>query len=182
MWKDKLHMRYLPLDDEESVIALSRIHARMEDEGTLAAALIGERDRSREGFLSIMLRNGTLPYIMYWEGKEAGLAWAKAFGEKSCLGNCCLYKEYWGSKSTAYSLPRGVFTKVLTYRDGDGYLFDLVVNLAAVSNPLSWCGAIRAGARKVGVIPNGLFCADKNESVDAVLTVVTREILGVGEE
>lgn len=178
MWKDKLNMRFLPLRDEESVIILSRVHGRMEDEGLLGASLIGERDRGMERFLSIMLCNGTLPFLLYWEGIEAGFVWFNVFGERSFFGNCCIFKEFWGRERTTH-MACGVYTNILTYRDGDGHLVDLVASLSAVANPLSWRGAVLAGARKIGVIPRGLYCADTNESVDAVLTVATREIMGV---
>jgi hypothetical protein len=176
MWKDKLYMRFLPLHDEESAVTLSRVRGRMEDEGTLGAVLLGARECSRERFLSIMLRCGTLPFLLHWEGKECGLAWFVVFGEKSCFGNCCIFREFWGKERTT-QMARGVYTHILTCRDGQGYMFDCVASLSAVSNPLSWRGAMRAGAKKIGVIPNGLFCADTNESVDAVFTVATREIM-----
>lgn len=178
-WKDKFFMRFLPLE-ESSACDLLAAYRRMEAEGTLGDALFEARDRSVENFMSLMLRSGTLPFILYWEGRECGFVWFTVSGAKACLGNCCIYREFWGRQRTTF-MARGVYTHILTRRDDDGYLFDLVASLSAVSNPLSWIGAVKAGARKIGVIPNGLFCADTNTSVDAVLTVATRAIMGVEE-
>lgn len=104
-----------------------------------------------------------------------GFAWYDAFAAKSCFGHVVFFKDAWGR---ARQYGKQVYRQLLSYSDGMGFLFDCVMGLTPVNNPLAWKGAVACGASKIGVIPKALFDAESGESMDAVLTVATRKIIG----
>ncbi len=75
------------------------------------------------------------------------------------------------------AIGRSIFEHYLGLRDGDGYLFDVLIGVAPVSNPLAWGLALRCGAKKQCVLPHFAYNAFTGKTEDAVLTTTTRESL-----
>ena len=168
-------MHYLNYLDHESDRIVRHVHGRLAEEGLLKSTLYGMHDKSGDAFVSLVLRSGTLPYLLM-DGKQlVGFAWYDAFAAKSCFGHVVFFKDAWGR---ARQYGKQVYRQLLSYSDGMGFLFDCVMGLTPVNNPLAWKGAVACGASKIGVIPKALFDAESGESMDAVLTVATRKIIG----
>ena len=168
-------MHYLNYLDHESEQIVRHVHMRLVEEGLLKSTLYGMQDRSVDAFVSLVLRSGTLPYLLMDSKQLVGFAWYDAFAAKSCFGHVVFFKDAWGR---ARQYGKQVYRQLLSYSDGMGFLFDCVMGLTPVNNPLAWKGAIACGASKIGVIPKALFDAESGESMDAVLTVATRKIIG----
>ena len=168
-------MHYLNYLDHESEQIVRHVHMRLVEEGLLKSTLYGMHDRSVDAFVALVLRSGTLPYLLM-DGKQlVGFAWYDAFAAKSCFGHVVFFKAAWGR---ARQYGKQVYRQLLSYSDGMGFLFDCVMGLTPVNNPLAWKGAVACGASKIGVIPKALFDAESGDSMDAVLTVATRKIIG----
>ena len=168
-------MHYLNYIDHESEQIVRLVHMRLAEEVLLKSTLYGMHDRSVDAFVALVLRNGTLPYLLMDCKQLVGFAWYDAFAAKSCFGHVVFFKDAWGR---ARQYGKQVYRQLLSYRDGMGFLFDCVMGLTPVNNPLAWKGAVACGASKIGVIPKALFDAESGESMDAVLTVATRKIIG----
>ena len=168
-------MHYLNYLDHESERIVRHVHMRLAEEGLLKSTLYGMQDRSVDAFVSLVLRSGTLPYLLMDSKQLVGFAWYDAFAAKSCFGHVVFFKDAWGR---ARQYGKQVYRQLLSYSDGMGVLFDCVMGLTPVNNPLAWKGAIACGASKIGVIPKALFDAESGESMNAVLTVATRKIIG----
>ena len=168
-------MHYLNYLDHESEHIVRHVQMRLVEEGLLKSTLYGMHDRSVDAFVALVLRNGTLPYLLMDSKQLVGFAWYDAFAAKSCFGHVVFFKDAWGR---ARQYGKQVYRQLLSYSDGMGFLFDCVMGLTPVNNPLAWKGAIACGASKIGVIPKALFDAESGESMDAVLTVATRKIIG----
>ena len=76
-------------------------------------------------------------------------------------------------------MGRAIFSRVLTFKDQQGYLFDVLLGLTPRKNALAWRLALLCGARQIGVIPHGVFDAANGKSADAMLVAVTRDSLGI---
>lgn len=168
-------MQYLNYLDSGSELVARCVYMRMEDENLIKPTLYGMHNKSFEAFVALVLRNGTLPYLLMDGKRLVGFAWYDAFAAKSCIGHVVFFKEAWGN---ARQFGKQIYKQLLSYRDEVGFLFDCVIGLTPINNPLAWKGAIACGALKIGVVPKALFDAESGESIDAVLTVATREIIG----
>ena len=168
-------MQYLNYLDSDSELVVRCVYMRMKDENLLKSTLYGMHNKSVDAFVSLVLRNGTLPYLLMDGKRVIGFAWYDAFAAKSCIGHVVFFREAWGN---ARQFGKQVYRQLLSYNDGMGFLFDCVMGLTPINNPLAWRGAVACGASKIGVIPKALFDAENGESIDAVLTVATREIIG----
>lgn len=173
----KCLLRYLT-DCEESRAALRAVYARIRAEGTADMVFYDGTVTCEQEFIADMLRPGSLPFLVYWKGKEAGFTWFNSIEGKSARGHFVIYRDFWGRAISA-AMGREACTYILTRKDDYGYLFDVIVGLTPVHNPLAWRLALMCGAREVGVIPHGAYMAKTGKTEGAKLTVVTREILGL---
>lgn len=176
---DAFLMRYLA-DRPETRELLKTIFERMRDEGTLTRTFYDGTVRTAEEFVADVLRMGSLPFAIYWEGCLAGFCWLNTFEGRSARGHYVFFRRFWGRKTSA-RMGRRIYEYLLTLRDDRGYLFDLVLGLTPKQNAVAWKLPLLCGAFVIGDIPHGAFMANEGRTVDAVLTGVTRESLGFCE-
>lgn len=174
----RFFMSYMDIQDQDTPIFLSRVFARMEEDKTVESTFYDGTVRTAHDFVADLTRPGTLPFLVLWEGLPAGVTWLNSIEGRAVRGHFCLFRQVWGRKRTV-PIGRGIFETLLTLRDGRGFFFDVVLGLTPADNPFSWRLALACGARKVGVIPNGIYLAATGSSADAVLTATTRESLGL---
>ena len=176
---DRFFMQYLK-DSPVSRERLSYVFNRLCDEGTLGHLFSDGTVRTREEFVADILRVGSLPFLVFWEGKYAGLTWYNTLEGRSARGHYVFFKSVWGRRTSAV-IGRCIYEHVLSLRDEHGYLFDVILGLVAKRNALAWKLPLLCGAFPVGDIPHGAYMAEKDRSEDAVLVAVTRESLGMEE-
>ena len=172
----RFRMEYLDWQKQPEVCAfiLSQAFARMEKDGTVATTFYDGSVSSASGFVADLCRPGSLPYLLFWEGKPVGVVWCNSVEGRAVRGHFVMFKSVWGRKRTV-PIGRGIFETLMSFRDADGYLFDVLLGLTPKSNPFSWRLALQCGARMVGVIPHGVYVHSHGGSEDAVLTATTRE-------
>lgn len=177
---DRFFMQYLK-ESPETRERLSYVFERMCAEGTLERTFYDGTVRTREEFISDVLRVGSLPFLVFWEGKHAGFTWYNSLEGRSARGHYVFFKSVWGRKISAL-IGRCIYEHVLTLRDERGYLFDLILGLTPKRNAVAWKLPLLCGAFAIGEIPHGAFMANAGRTEDAVLVGVTRESLGLEEE
>ena len=174
---NRFFMQYLK-DDEYGRACLTGVFARMQAEGTLERTFYDGTVRTCEAFLADVLRVGSLPFLVFWEGRPAGFTWYNTLEGRSARGHYVFFKAVWG-RATSARIGRCIYEHVLTLRDGQGYLFDLILGLVARRNALAWKLPLHCGAFVIGEIPHGAYMAATGRTETAVLVGVTRESLGL---
>lgn len=176
----RFFMQYLK-DSPEARERLSYVFERMCAEGTLERTFYDGTVRTREEFLADVLRIGSLPFLVFWEGKPAGFTWYNTLEGRSARGHYVFFKSVWGRKTSAL-IGRCIYEHFLTLRDERGELFDLILGLVPKRNAVAWKLPLLCGAFIIGEIPYGAYMAATGRSEDAVLVGVTRESLGMGDK
>lgn len=170
-------MQYLK-DTPVSRERLSYVFDRLSDERTLGRLFSDGTVRTKEEFVVDILRVGSLPFLVFWEGRPAGLTWYNTLEGRSARGHYVFFKAVWGRR-TSVVIGRCIYEYVLSLRDERGYLFDVILGLVAGRNTLAWKLPLLCGAFLVGNIPYGAYMAEEGRSEDAVLVAVTRKSLGM---
>ena len=176
---ERFFMQYLN-DSPTSRSNLMFVFERMCKDGTLERTFYDGTVRTREEFEADVLRVGSLPFLVFWEGELAGFTWYNTLEGRAARGHYVLFRPAWGRRTSAI-IGRCIYEHVLTLRDGQGYLFDVILGLVAKSNALAWKLPLLCGAFVVGEIPHGAYMAKDGKSETAVLVAVTRESLGIEE-
>ncbi len=176
---ERFFMQYLQ-DSPDARKHLSQVFDRMCAEGTLERTFYDGTVRTREEFLADVLRTGSLPFLVFWEGRPAGFTWYNTLEGRSARGHYVFFKSVWGRKTSAL-IGRCIYERFLTLRDERGYLFDLILGLTPKSNAVAWKLPLLCGAFIIGEIPHGAYMAASGQTEHAVLVGVTRESLGLEE-
>lgn len=170
-------MQYLS-EGKESERILCHVFSRLKDEKTFSTVYSDGTVSSENEFIRDVLRPGSLPFLVFWEGKEAAFCWLNTFEGRSARMHFVLFRSSWGRK-TSRELCRSTMEYLLTLKDGRGYLFDVIVGYTPQSNALAWKLTLDCGAVDVGIIPHGLFDSRMGKSIDARVVAMTRERLGL---
>ena len=67
-------MQYLNYLDSNSELVVRCVYMRMEDENLLKSTLYGMHNRNVDAFVALVLRNGTLPYLLMDGDRLIGFA------------------------------------------------------------------------------------------------------------
>ena len=177
---ENFRMLYLN-DGEEERELLHGVYARLEAEGTAKRTFYDGTVTNAEEFVAHMLCPGSLPFLLFWDGKPAGITWFNSCEGRSARGHFVLFRDVWGRETTA-AIGRGIFTYMLTLKDNIGFFFDVLLGLTPASNSLAWRLGMLCGAKEVGSIPMGIFNARSGRAEDAKLYYVTRDVLGISEK
>lgn len=180
MTDKRLHLHYLR-DTSGDRQLLGSIFARLNSEHTFPLLYFDGAIRHEDAFIADVLHPGSLPFLIFWEGRQAGFCWFNTIRGRSAYGHFVFFREFWGHRTTR-QMGRAIFSRVLTFRDQQGYLFDVLLGLTPRRNALAWRLALLCGAQQVGVIPCGIFDAERGKSDDAMLVAVTRASLGITEQ
>lgn len=135
---------------------------------------------TRDDFLHEMLKPGTLPFVVMRGESLACFSWLNEIQGRAARTHVVLFRKFWGRKLCGV-IGRNLYRYLLSLRDENGFLFDCLYGITPENNPLAWKAALRCGWRLVGTIPNRVFLADENKSTGGVVTVATREFLGISE-
>ena len=175
----RFFMQYLQ-DSPDARKHLSHVYDRMCAEGTLKRTFYDGTVRTREEFLADVLRTGSLPFLVFWEGRPAGFTWYNTLEGRSARGHSVFFRSVWGRKTSAL-IGRCIYDYILTLQDGKGFLFDVLLGLMPMRNALAWKLALQCGASRLCIIPHGAYIAASGHTEDAMLVAVTRECLGLEE-
>lgn len=173
--KGVIRLAYLRGTAEERRMA-RQAYARLEREGSARRVFCDGTVRGPEAFEADLFRPGSLPFLVFFDERPCGVTWMNTIEGRSARGHFALFRRFWG-RHRSIAIGRAIFEHFLSLRDGGGYLFDVLLGLAPVGNPLAWKLALLCGAERVGVIPHGVYDASQGAAQDAVLTVTTRESL-----
>ncbi len=166
-------------------------------DGTLSLS-----DAHLEWFWKIMRKGGQIPVIFYDGSVEsfeefkrlvktedqhfflgfkdqepAALFWLNGFSSRSCYVHISSMPKFYGKQ--AVHIAQGGLRHLLSVTDVSGrYLFDCIKALIPLKNQLACRFAIKAGFKKVGVIPQAAYWAAEDQSVDAAFFCGVRNIKG----
>lgn len=160
---------------------LGAVHDRICAEGLLPRLFHDGAARTRDAFAEVILRPGSLPFVLMADGDMAAFVWCQITQPRTARVHFVVFRRFWG-RATRLALSRRVFRYLLTRRDADGHLFDSLYGVTPENNPLAWKAALQCGWRKVGVIPRFVWLAERGETVGGVITAVTRDMLGLTDE
>lgn len=160
---------------------LGAVHDRICAEGLLPRLFHDGAARTRDAFAEVILRPGSLPFVLMADGDMAAFVWCQVTQPRTARVHFVVFRRFWG-RATRLALSRRVFRYLLTRRDADGHLFDSLYGVTPENNPLAWKAALQCGWRKVGVIPRFVWLAERGETVGGVITAVTRDMLGLTDE
>ena len=157
---------------------LLRIYDRLAEEGTAKRIFCDGTVTCAEEFADDLLRPGSLPFMVCTAaGVPAACGWLNSIEGRSAQGHSVVFKDFWGKHSL--QIARHLLGHILTRRDEHGYLFDVILCFTPRRNALGWKMMERCGSPRVGVVPHFAYIAETGETEDAVLTVTTRQSLGL---
>lgn len=161
-------------EDERKLMRCA--YAMLEREGSARRMFMDGTVRSAEEFEKDLFRPGSLPFLVLHDGQPCGVSWLNTLEGRAARGHYAVFRRYWGRKMSV-TIGRSIFEHYLGLRAERGYLFDVLIGIAPVSNPLAWKLALLCGAEKQCVLPHFAYNARTGETEDAVLTTTTRESL-----
>ena len=175
---------FLAKNDPYTAPTLEFVWVRIVSDGLVPVVFYDGSVRCLEDFHACMQDGGTLPFVMSSNaGKIIMFCWLNCIEGVTARIHFTFFKDSWGRKRDALGYAKAMLRHVLTRRDSAGYVLDTVVGMTPVSNPLAVRFVQAAGMQKVGFIPHGaVLHYEGSQPVDAVLTVATRDSLGVTEE
>lgn len=176
---ERFFMKYLP-EGEESKMILSYVFSRLHEEKTFSTVYSDGTVSSKEEFIRDVLRPGSLPFLVFWEGKEAAFCWLNSIEGRTARMHFVFFRSSWG-RIISRDIGRCMLEYLLSLKDEHGFLFDVILGLTPQSNALAWKLSLDCGAVDVGIVPLGLFDSRIGHSVDARLVAITRESLGLEE-
>lgn len=135
---------------------------------------------AKDEFLHEMFKPGTLPFVVIHGEELACFSWLNEIQGRAARTHVVLFRKFWGRKLCGV-IGHNLYRYLLSLRDESGFLFDCLYGITPENNPLAWKAALRCGWRLVGTIPNRVYLADENKSTGGVVTVATREFLGISE-
>lgn len=160
--------------DERALV--QDIYERMRREGTANRVFYDGSIQSTEAFEELIFRSGTLPFLVFLRGEPAAFIWVNGVEGRAGRGHFVLFRNAWGREQSR-CLGRFMFAWLLTRKDADGYLFDVIVGVTPASNALARKWVLECGAEQVGVLPSFAFMARTETTEDAIITAATRESL-----
>ena len=150
------------------------------EEGLLESLFYDGTVNSRDHFLDVVLRPGTLPFVVMCKEQIAALTWLNCIEGRAARVHFVIFRKFWGRK-THRRIGWNLYRYILSRQDEAGYLFDCLYGVTPETNLLAWRAAIKCGWKLAGTIPARCFIAASAESVGGVVTSATREILGIAE-
>lgn len=171
----RITVLYLKGDDYERRM-VREAYARLEHDGTAKRVFCDGTVRNAAAFEADLFRAGSLPFIVFSDASPCAVTWLNSIEGRSARGHFAIFRPFWGREKTI-AIGRNIFAYYLGLKDVYGYLFDVVIGLVPVSNPLGWKLALLCGAERKCAIPHGIYNAFTEHTEDAVLTVTTRKTL-----
>lgn len=171
----RITVLYLKGDDYERRM-VREAYARLEHDGTAKRVFCDGTVRNAAAFEADLFRAGSLPFIVFSDASPCAVTWLNSIEGRSVRGHFAVFKPFWGREKTVV-IGQSIFEYYLGLNDVYGYLFDVVIGLVPVSNPLGWKLALLCGAERKCVLPHAIYNAFTGRTEDAVLTVTTRETL-----
>jgi hypothetical protein len=126
-------------------------------------------------FLEEMKTGSSNLYVVYVDDTiQAGIIWLNRFEGKACRVHFTSFSESWGMDTV--HIGREAIKQILYMTNKHGeYVFDVLQGLTPSANirAIRWLEKI--GLKCAGEIPNVLWDAKKNESVNGTLMYLTRQ-------
>lgn len=149
-------------------------YRRMQRDGFDRWVFISGDITSPETFLKEMKRFGAATLYVVFHGEiDVGMFWLTHFEHRSCRAHFTTFSEAKGLDTVAIGREAIRQIMYLKTRGGD-YVFDVIMGLTASENRAAVRWIEKVGFRRIGEIPNAMWHAERQESVPAVLTCLTR--------
>lgn len=166
---------YLQGTSEEQAL-VQDIYERIRREGTANRVFYDGSIQSAEAFVELIFQSGTLPFLVFLRGEPAAFIWVNGVEGRAGRGHFVLFRNAWGREQSR-CVGRFMFAWLLSQKDADGYLFDVIVGVTPASNVLARKWVLECGAEQVGVLPYFAFMARTGTTEDAIITAATRDSL-----
>lgn len=105
----------------------------------------------------------------------AGVGWLNRIEDKKASFHFVVFKEYWGNQSV--DVGRALCQFMLSIKNGDEYMFDMIWGMVPTSNRLAVKYLKRCGAVTIGELPCGLWDDRNKKSIPAMISYITRNEL-----
>ena len=107
------------------------------------------------------------------DGSAALVLWLNGFEGKVARMHWSCFKKFWNNGSV--EMMRFALGEIMGLENHQGYFFDVLIGLVAVTNPRAIEFSRKCGAVAETVIPHALYSRKDSKSVDAMLVYYTRE-------
>lgn len=145
----------------------------MVDDGTAAQVFADGTVTTEEEFTREMRSTHVHPHLVYCDGQVAAIVWLTNLEGRSARGHFVVFGAH---MKKARHLGRFALQQLLSYTYDNGeHCFDVITGMVPRRNMIAVNTCLRAGFKKVGIIPNGAWIASEGRSEDMVLLAATRE-------
>ena len=143
---------------------------RMEQDGTIKAAMFDGSIVDAEDFLRRANTPGNFLVLVYWEDELMGIGWCNTFQGNFCQGHWCTFKHIWGNRTA--------IRECLTF--GMNYILnslglDMILCIIPKRNAAAIRTSIGAGCKLQGELPHGCFNAETGKSETSVFLTYTKD-------
>lgn len=148
---------------------------RMKDEGKDSFSFPGDGEpETPEQFRKVFQFGIESLYLVYNEGGQImGLVWLNRFEHKLARIHFCSFDGF--GLAEKIEAAEDVSDYVLSLKDGDGYIFDVLEGRIAAGNKAAQMLVSAAGFVRAGVISNAVYDSVKRKSGSAVIFYKTRK-------
>lgn len=171
---------YLPESNPATPGLLGAVYDGLVSDGLLNSLFHDGSVRTRDAFWDELIRPGCLPFVVMQGGEVAACSWLNNIHGRAAQTHFVIFRRFWGRRLHE-SIGRHLYRYILTRQDDQGHLFDCLYGITPENNALAWRAALRCGWRRSGLIPHYCLMSDTGESVSGVVTVATREFLGISD-
>ena len=145
----------------------------MVDDGTAAQVFADGTVTTAEEFIREMRSTHVHPHLVYCDGEVAAIVWLTNLEGRSARGHFVVFSAH---MKKARHLGRFALQQLLSYRYESGeHCFDVIAGMIPQRNMIAVNTCMKAGFKKIGIIPNGAWIASEGRSEDMVLLAATRE-------
>lgn len=155
---------------------LALLFEQMKEDGSDSQVFFEREITTAEKWLEFVKSPGVHLFIPTCDGVPVGVCWLDRLQERWAQFHFCLFKNIWGH-GRSVELGRWVLNRILSMKDEDGYLLDMLVGVLPTRHRLALRYVKKCGGKASGVLPLGVVNGDTGQSEEATIITLTREDL-----
>ena len=156
---------------------IKSLYSRILNEGLAPIVFSDGGIRTPDDFLEFMKYGQNFLFVIDSDIDIAAVLWINRILDKTCYAHFCGFQSSWGKGSV--DIGQFAMRHVFGVKDDKGdFCFETVLGLIPSWNIVGIKWLKKVGLVEVGKIPNALWSALENNSVEGTLLCLTKELLG----
>lgn len=179
--KNKYQIVFLPSDGEYTILTLSNLYKRIMC-NNIYQNLFYDRPITESRFISLLTDEECTPYVVCKNGVIVLLCWLNSWKGNSARLHFTMFPESWGTARNAFKIGTKMVRYLLSAQLNGSHFVDTIIGVTPMTNKLACRYALNVGMKKIAIIPNSDYNFYSGKTEDMMLSIATREIMGMTEK